>query len=55
MVGNDVQEDMVAETLGMKVFLLTDCLLNRLGTDISVYRRGSFAELQQYIDELQMH
>ena len=29
MVGNDVGEDMVAETLGMRVFLLTDCLINR--------------------------
>ena len=26
MVGNDVSDDMVAERLGMKVFLLTDCL-----------------------------
>lgn len=25
MVGNDAQEDMIAETTGMKVFLLTDC------------------------------
>ena len=29
MVGNDVQEDMVAGQLGMKVFLLTDCLINK--------------------------
>ena len=31
MVGNDVGEDMVAETLGMRVFLLTDCLINSAG------------------------
>ena len=35
MVGNDVDEDMIAQTLGMKVFLLTDCLINRNGKDIS--------------------
>ena len=29
MVGNDVSEDMIAETVGMQVFLLTDCLLNK--------------------------
>jgi len=29
MVGNDVTEDMVAEPIGMKVFLLTDCLINK--------------------------
>lgn len=29
MIGNDVGEDMVAAQLGMKVFLLTDCLINK--------------------------
>ena len=29
MVGNDVTEDMVAKTLGMEVFLLTDCIINK--------------------------
>ncbi len=52
MVGNDVAEDMVAETLGMKVFLLTDCLLNKKELDISAYRKGSFGELLEYIDEI---
>ena len=42
MVGNDVNEDMVAETLGMKVFLLTDCLLNKDNKDISAYPHGGF-------------
>lgn len=49
MVGNDVQEDMVVEALGMKVFLLTDCLINKKEVDISVYPRGSFEELKKYI------
>ncbi|MBQ9746026.1 MAG: HAD family hydrolase [Clostridia bacterium] len=52
MVGNDVDEDMIAETLGMKVFLLTDDLLNKKGKDISVYRQGSFDELLEYIEEI---
>ena len=47
MVGNDVTEDMIAEKLGMRVFLLTDCLINRSGADISRYQRGSFPELLQ--------
>lgn len=49
MVGNDVQEDMIARTLGMKVFLLTDNLINRTGEDISLYPHGSFGELMEYI------
>ena len=52
MVGNDVQEDMIAETLGMKVFLLTDNLINRTGEDISRYPHGSFGELMDFIREL---
>ncbi|MBO5305411.1 MAG: HAD family hydrolase [Clostridia bacterium] len=52
MVGNDVDEDMVAEKLGMKVFLLTDCLLNKQNADISKYPQGSFDELMSFIEKL---
>ena len=52
MVGNDVGEDMIAQQLGMKVFLLTDCLINRTGADISQYPHGSFAELAAFIEML---
>ena len=50
MVGNDVTEDMVAETLGMKVFLLTDCIINKKNKDISAYPHGGFKELKQFIE-----
>ena len=52
MVGNDVDDDMPAKDAGMQVFLLTDCLLNRHGKDISAYPQGSFAELMNYIQTL---
>ncbi len=52
MVGNDVSEDMVAEKLGLRVFLLTDCLINKENTDISSYPNGSFFELSEYIKSL---
>lgn len=45
MVGNDAREDMVAAELGMDVFLLTDCLINRRDIPIDGYPHGSFAEL----------
>ena len=45
MVGNDVSEDMIAETVGMSVFLLTDCIINKENKDISAYSKGSFDEL----------
>lgn len=49
MVGNDAEEDMVAKELGLDVFLLTDCLINAKGKDISQYPQGGFDELCSYI------
>lgn len=49
MVGNDVGEDMITRELGMQVFLLTDCLINKSDKDISVYPHGSFDELIRFI------
>ena len=49
MVGNDVGEDMVAETLGMKVFLLTDCLINKDDADIARWPHGGFDDLMEYL------
>lgn len=51
MVGNDVGEDMVAGKLGMQVYLLTDCLINRNGEDISAYPHGSMEELLAFVKE----
>ncbi len=50
MVGNDVDEDMITETMGMKVFLLTECIINRGNKDISGYPQGGFKELLEYIN-----
>ena len=49
MVGNDVQEDMAARELGMKVFLLTDCLIDRADTDLTQYPHGGFDELAAFL------
>lgn len=49
MVGNDVTEDMAARTLGMQVFLLTDCLINKNNEDISAFPNGSFDTLLDFL------
>ena len=49
MVGNDAQEDPAAAQGGMKVFLMTDCLINKDGRDISAYPQGSFEQLLDYV------
>lgn len=36
-------------SLGMPVFLVTDCLWNPKNLDISAYPHGNFGELRQYI------
>ncbi len=52
MVGNDVEEDMIAEKLGMKVFLLPADLINKYDKDISLYPQGDLKDLLAYIETL---
>ncbi|MDD5822966.1 MAG: HAD family hydrolase [Firmicutes bacterium] len=52
MVGNNTDEDMVVTELGMKVFLLTEELLNRSGKDINQYPHGDFEDLKAYIKNI---
>ena len=52
MVGNSVEEDMVAAQEGLSVFLLTDCLINDKNADIRVYPHGHFQDLQAYCETL---
>lgn len=52
MIGNDATEDLAAAKLGMQVFLLTDCLINKENKDISGYPHGSFDALMDYIRTL---
>ena len=52
MVGNDVKEDMVASSIGMKVFLITDNIVNREGKDISTIPQGNFNDLLNFIETL---
>ena len=54
MVGNDVSDDMVADGLGMQVFLLTDCLINKENVDISAYPNGNFNALIDFIQNLNL-
>jgi HAD superfamily hydrolase (TIGR01549 family) len=52
MVGNDVGDDMVAEALGMKVFLLTDCLINKTDRSVEEFPNGNFDKLIRYLEKL---
>jgi len=52
MVGNDVAEDMIASKLGMKVFLITDYMLNKKNLDYSMYPQGDFHQFMSWIENL---
>ena len=45
---------MIAQKLGMRVFLLTDCLINRDQRDISQYPQGSFPELMDFMEKMEI-
>lgn len=52
MVGNDVGEDMIAAEIGMKVFLLTDCLINKTENSVEDYPNGDFNSLIKFLEAL---
>lgn len=52
MVGNDVEEDMIARTLGMRVFLVTHSLINRKERDPNAYPHGSLTDLLTYVKSI---
>lgn len=51
MVGNDATEDLIAKNVGISVFLLTDCLINKENRDITQIPQGGFEDLMQFIRE----
>lgn len=52
MVGNDVDEDMCVMKLGVDVFLIKDCLINRSHSDITDYKQGSWEAFAEYVEDL---
>ena len=52
MIGNDTTDDFSAHALGIPVFVLTECLINKAEVDLSKYPHGGFDELIDYIDSL---
>lgn len=49
MVGNDMTEDTAAAELGMGVFLITACLINRGGKNVDAWPHGGFEDLIRYV------
>ncbi len=52
MVGNDVQEDMVVHSLGVKTYLVEDHLIHRTDEPIVVDYRGSYEAFYEFVEKL---
>ena len=52
MIGNDTRDDFSALALGIPVFVLTECLINKCCVDLNEYPHGGFDELLSYIKSL---
>ena len=49
MVGNDVEEDMIAGQLGFETYLITDCLLNKKNLPVNADHQGTLKQFRDYI------
>lgn len=52
MIGNDVQEDLIAGKLGLKTFLIKDCLLHRTDDEIATDYSGYYEDFYEFVKEL---
>lgn len=52
MIGNDVNEDLSISSLGVKTFLVTDCLENKHELELSSDFQGTLRDLKTFIIEL---
>lgn len=53
MVGNDVEDDLVAEKLGIDTYLITDNILNEKKIDISRFKNGTYKDFYEYVLKLE--
>ena len=52
MIGNDVEEDLIAGSIGMKTYLVTDCLINAKNVEVRADYIGTLGELTESIGEI---
>lgn len=53
MVGNDVQEDLVAAKLGMDTYLITNHMLHRTSDEILTTYKGDYNDFYAFVKELE--
>lgn len=51
MIGNDVGEDMIASKLGIRTFLLEDCIIDNCDVKPAIDHRGNYQQLYDFLSE----
>ena len=52
MVGNDVQEDLVAGNLGIETYLITNYMINRNNEEIESTYQGTYEDFYEFVKGL---
>lgn len=50
MIGNDVQDDLIAGVLGIKTYLITDYLINKDNQEFSCTYQGSYEDFYRFVE-----
>ncbi|NLJ40187.1 MAG: HAD family hydrolase [Clostridiales bacterium] len=54
MVGNDVQEDLIVEKIGMETFLITDFMINAGNQKIVSHHKGDYQDFYNFVKSLEV-
>lgn len=52
MVGNDVQEDLIAAKLGIATYLITDFMIHRTKEPVNATYQGTYSDFYRFVQEL---
>ncbi len=52
MVGNDIEEDMIAKNLGMKTYLIKDHIIGTITEDLIIDYKGNYEDFYEFVKTL---
>ncbi|MCK9268781.1 MAG: HAD hydrolase-like protein, partial [Alkaliphilus sp.] len=52
MVGNDIEEDMIAKNLGMKTYLIEDHIIGTITEDLIIDYKGNYEDFYEFVKTL---
>ncbi len=52
MVGNDIEEDMIAKKLGMKTYLIEDHIIGTITEDLIIDYKGNYEDFYEFVRNL---